>query len=497
MRNILFLSLGFLLLFFKTKAQESSFTQSGYTSLIINFTGDYPDSIDLSIPHWENPVSRDKPSAFKTINDSTYFLSFYTFGPSTIFFYFNKKYLTSILLPNQTDTLEIHYSNKVNYTANYRGHFKEIFDNSDLLAKLIKNSYEYGGGNGIRRKKSVFKTANEFRDFQLSYIESMTNELSKDVRPEVVKDAFILGTDVYFKYLFLLDDYNESIILYNKNIGLDSVDARKFIPKRDLSFYEGILSAEYENTASLISSSYSVFINGILRDSLLNLPSIREGPNVYAERLKQCFSPFLPGNSSLLYDMMVANAYTDLISTGQLLTEKDKYQIERYFKNRHITNYIFYQNDLNGKQNNNIAGRKYHLPFEKQQDSVLSDILSKYKGKAIVIDFWATWCGPCIAAHDEIKKVKERYAGRDDVEFVYITNESSDLGQWNEYVKVLSGEHYYLYNNQNKNIEDKYGIDYIPSYLIFNRYGKLIEVSRGGYMGNQKTIEWIEEALDE
>ena len=44
--------------------------------------------------------------------------------------------------------------------------------------------------------------------------------------------------------------------------------------------------------------------------------------------------------------------------------------------------------------------------------------LSKLKGKTVVMDFWATWCMPCIAQHPLIEHVKEKYAGAKDVVFL-------------------------------------------------------------------------------
>lgn len=38
--------------------------------------------------------------------------------------------------------------------------------------------------------------------------------------------------------------------------------------------------------------------------------------------------------------------------------------------------------------------------------------LDDYKGKVVVMDFWATWCGPCKAAMPGIQKIHERFAGR-------------------------------------------------------------------------------------
>lgn len=38
--------------------------------------------------------------------------------------------------------------------------------------------------------------------------------------------------------------------------------------------------------------------------------------------------------------------------------------------------------------------------------------LSQWKGKSLVVNFWATWCAPCVAEMPELDKVQQQYAGR-------------------------------------------------------------------------------------
>jgi thiol-disulfide isomerase/thioredoxin len=53
--------------------------------------------------------------------------------------------------------------------------------------------------------------------------------------------------------------------------------------------------------------------------------------------------------------------------------------------------------------------------------------LSAYKGKTVVFDFWATWCGPCRAQHPLYEKVRQKFRGNQDVVFVSVsTDEEHD-----------------------------------------------------------------------
>ncbi len=49
--------------------------------------------------------------------------------------------------------------------------------------------------------------------------------------------------------------------------------------------------------------------------------------------------------------------------------------------------------------------------------------ISSLRGKVIVMDFWATWCGPCRIQHPLYEEVKTKFAGRDDVVFLNIATD--------------------------------------------------------------------------
>ena len=104
-------------------------------------------------------------------------------------------------------------------------------------------------------------------------------------------------------------------------------------------------------------------------------------------------------------------------------------------------------------------------------EDILQTILDKYKGKAVLIDIWATWCGPCRAGHKAMAPMKEQMKGQ-NIQFVYITSPSSPLKAWQEMIKDIDGDHYYLKKEQYDYILNKYESDGIPTYAIYNISGK-------------------------
>lgn len=125
-------------------------------------------------------------------------------------------------------------------------------------------------------------------------------------------------------------------------------------------------------------------------------------------------------------------------------------------------------------------------------ENILQTILDKYKGKAVLIDIWATWCGPCRAGHKAMAPLKEQMKGQ-NVQFIYITSPTSPLNTWQEMIKEIDGDHYYLTKEQYSYILEKYESDGIPTYAIYNTKGEQT-FKHIGFPGNDAIRRELEAA---
>ena len=126
-------------------------------------------------------------------------------------------------------------------------------------------------------------------------------------------------------------------------------------------------------------------------------------------------------------------------------------------------------------------------------ENILQTILDRYKDKAVLIDIWATWCGPCRAGHQMMKPMKEDMKGK-NIKFVYLTPPSSPLDTWYEMIKDINGDHYYLTDAQYNYILNKYESNGIPTYAIYDTQGQQT-FKHIGFPGVDRMRTEIEKAL--
>lgn len=158
-----------------------------------------------------------------------------------------------------------------------------------------------------------------------------------------------------------------------------------------------------------------------------------------------------------------------------------------------------YLNDANEKllatieANKKKEGYNVNEVGEVANEKLFESIISKFRGKVLLVDFWATWCGPCRAANKEMKPMKETLKEKDIV-YVYITGETSDKPTWEQMIPDLHGEHFYLTQEQWEYLGNSLDISGVPTYYIIDREGNTAFRSVG-YPGTSKIKEELEKAL--
>ena len=98
--------------------------------------------------------------------------------------------------------------------------------------------------------------------------------------------------------------------------------------------------------------------------------------------------------------------------------------------------------------------------------------LSEYKGKTIVIDFWATWCGPCKREMPSFKALEEKYG--EEVNFVSIAVWCEKPG-WIEMANDLGFENnMFLARGEETQVKD-WELKFIPRYVVIDKDFKVVD----------------------
>jgi thiol-disulfide isomerase/thioredoxin len=133
----------------------------------------------------------------------------------------------------------------------------------------------------------------------------------------------------------------------------------------------------------------------------------------------------------------------------------------------------YYNQKIAANKMNNTPSTSFDYENHKGGKTKLEDL----RGKYVYIDVWATWCGPCRQEIPFLKKVEEKYHGK-NIEFVSISVDVlKDHEKWKTFVseKELGGIQLFADKDWSSEFMKSYGINSIPRFILIDPKGNIVK----------------------
>jgi len=139
-----------------------------------------------------------------------------------------------------------------------------------------------------------------------------------------------------------------------------------------------------------------------------------------------------------------------------------------------------------------VAGAKFPDFNEKDLDGKPLSV-ANYKGKVVLVDFWATWCGPCVGELPNVLKAYETYHKK-GFEIIGISLDSNEK-KLKDFIaeKKMPWRQYFDGKGWGNKLAAKYGVNSIPATYLLDGEGKIIAKNLRG----QALDEAVAKALKE
>ena len=104
------------------------------------------------------------------------------------------------------------------------------------------------------------------------------------------------------------------------------------------------------------------------------------------------------------------------------------------------------------------------------------------KGKVVVLDFWGTWCGPCVASVPELRNLYKRYSKEPSFVLIGI---SSDFDEqvWRKFTEKNQMV-WPQYRDKDRKIQNAFNIRAYPTYIVIDHEGVVRFQSSGSGLDN-------------
>ncbi|RHJ77088.1 TlpA disulfide reductase family protein [Parabacteroides sp. AM08-6] len=410
--------------------------------------------------------------------------------PVSLYMYINNIRIPFYLEPGQKLTVYLDYESMLDY---YRGH-----DYSALIKGICYMGESASICRGDSKTRELFEYDYEVRNDQ----KKLTPEQYRQKRSPILSkwknmaDSIIAADNYSPKAARMLR--NSALMEYAVNM-FDFTDMRWYMSLEDTtnqvlkieeddSYYDFLKEMPLDDYTLMACNRFSTFINRfeymkffssrgykrVVESDTDRVSSILNENEQAVNRLKE----FLP-TDKIPFALQIAQVRS---SNYRMSSLRDESLSKRFIESVKANLSIPFLSEECDYMYDKIYSDKSgsFLLSEGRGKEIFTKIADKYKGKYLMVDFWATTCAPCRGGIERSAELRKKYRNHKDIDFIFITSDDESPEQ--DYVKYVEAnlkdeDCYRIPASDYHYLRELFHFNGIPHYETLNREGRVLRES--------------------
>jgi thiol-disulfide isomerase/thioredoxin len=444
---------------------EYNYTPFSSSVIHLSFPKDLSDTILVDATSFTNiPAGRNETRKQSVVRSGEYYLDIEVDRPAKSFLNLGNKQYNIFIFPGDTTHITI-TPNDDEFDLTFQGRAKEL--NQYYLEK--KKTLGYTDIRfPLNKSLSSWSTYDSLKANADSLVSHELSFLRKYISSAELPSWFIdyenaeiiyagAGYKTYLPGANQVQKYFSDSLPNNYYDFLDEVVVNN--PKATLSSYYFWFLNDYFNKDLALTELKK--LNGFEFASKYNANALALSKKTLSGHTRQLYHKHLFGN--------LIQYYSDSLEIDSLVAA---FEVTDYKELANLAN-IRSRNEFQAL-NINKGDTIPDFFLVDQLDSLVS--IRTFQNQVLYVNFWATWCGPCIANIPNLNKLIDQYAQNPRIQFVNICLDS-EKPKWLISIDrhKLMGVNLYAENNWNAKLRSNFNIKGIPHYMIINPGNVMLE----------------------
>lgn len=295
-----------------------------------------------------------------------------------------------------------------------------------------------------------------------------------------IKDTLSITGDNFSFTGFLKEATYATLIINNKTfrfplindkvkIVITSIEKKRFVAKLSNSRIKENLDEYFKVDSENYADKYKALMSQ-------GLNATDEGKMLIEAAMDSLITGFIDQCISKYKGLKDKDGYAIIIQdlTGFFGTRNYPKKIDEFFRLLPAEQ----RSGFYGKKIQTYLDQAYKIAPGQTIDFQFSDINGKqqsvkeFEGKFVLLEFWATWCGPCIELMPELKRIYQ--SGKMEIISVSI---DEDIDKWKAKTPKLGMDWINIHSKQQENLKDKFFVNGVPHNVLLSQEGKVLKTN--------------------